>query len=228
MGKPRRVPIVPIRTVDELKKVLFVQMSVTQQAKNEMLAIASDPAVAGQPFKFIQFEKELLDKYCKYPTLTEFAADPKLTNVYKWGATFGVAAVIGGLILEEVRNMRPHFESVLRQMYLVLLKELHKPQHKFLVEPLEKALKVRVEAVPGKGTPEQAQMFVRQVIQELIEAYVLVSVQYGVMTSDGKQVSLTPMGKRALLHLADVQHFIEDMTEAHKKFQAIKPKLSMA
>jgi hypothetical protein len=226
MGKPA---LVPIRTLDELKKILFIQMSVTQQAKHEMLAIASEPDNVSQPHKFIEGEKQLLEKYAKYPTLSEFAADPRLANVYKWGATFGVAAIIGGLILEEVRHRRPHFETVLRQMYLVLLKELNHPEHQYLVEPLEKALRVKVEPTPDSGaTPEEAQAYVRQVIHELIESYVIVSSQYGLMTSDGKTVSLTHIGRRVLLHLADVQLFIDDMTKAHKKFQSIKPKLSMA
>lgn len=226
MGKPRRA-LVPIRTTDDLKKILFIQLSVTQQAKNEMLAIASDPAVAGQPHIFIRLEQGLLDKYASYPTFTEFAADPKLANVYKWGASFGVAAVVGGLILNEVRQLKPHFESVMRQMFLVLLKELNDPKHQYLVEPLEKALKVNVEPTPGSGaTPEQATVFVRQVIHELIEAYVLVSVEYGLMTSDGHRVTLTSTGKRVLLHMVDIEQFINDMREAHKKFQQIKPKLA--
>src|SRR5208337_3030047 len=152
--------VVQIRNVDELKKVLFIQRNVTQQARAEMLAIMSDGMDSPrQPENFFDDAKLLLTKYANYPTLTEFAQDPQLLNLTKWGATFGLAALVGGLVLEQVRQMQPKFESVMRQMLMVLLAELDSPKHTYLMEPIEKAL--RVKAADADVAPQDAQEFIK-------------------------------------------------------------------
>src|SRR5574337_608111 len=128
-------PVAPIRNLEELKKLLFIQRIVTQQAKDELLGTVSDGVHPVAPQVFMAEATKLLEKYVSYPTLSEFAANPSLANVYKWGATFGVTALIGGLILGEVAVMQPQFEPVLRPMFLALLAELDNPQHEYLIEP---------------------------------------------------------------------------------------------
>src|SRR5271157_6337039 len=94
--------IVAIKTIDELKKILFIQKTVTERAKAEMLAIATDGV--GNPKAapvFIAEERRLLQKYADYPTLSEMASEPEaLMNGTKWGATFGVTVLVSGLIIE--------------------------------------------------------------------------------------------------------------------------------
>lgn len=201
---PSAVAVAPVRSQDELLKLLFIQASVARQASKEMLAIAANPRLSSKPELFIAAEKRLLDKYAKYPTLTEFAEDPQLANVYKWGATFGVASLVGLLIVEEVRHLQPHFAAVARQLYFLLLKELDMPQHKYLVESLGEALKL----------PAKSKTAAHGLLAQLVEAYVMVSVQFGLMGPAEANVSLTPMGKRVLLHLADAHRFIEETARA--------------
>jgi hypothetical protein len=218
--------LVPIRNMDELKKILFIQRTVTNRAKSEMIALMGDGEV--NPAEFFADAKRLLEKYALYPTLTEARDNPALTNVMKWGATFGVTALTGGLILEEVKHMQPHFESVLRQMFVLLLTEMAQPQHKYLVEPLEKAMKIRVTTDGNKDvSPEQAASFIRQVVQDLVQAYVIVGVQYGIVTAKDAHISITPLGRRVLLHMVDGDRFVTEMGRVHARFQALKPRLSM-
>jgi hypothetical protein len=191
---------------------LFIQASIASQAAKEMLAIAANPRLSSKPELYVAAQKRLLEKYAGYPTLTEFAQDPQLANVYKWGATFGVASLVGLLVLDEVRHLQSHFAPVVRQLYFILLKELDKPQHKYLVEPLGKALKL-----PTKSTRAAQGM-----LAKLVEAYAVVNTQFGVMGPSLSGMSLTPVGKRVLLHLADAQRFIEETAQAQAKF---RPKL---
>jgi hypothetical protein len=203
---PRADAVAPVRSKDELRKLLFIQASIAQQASREMLAIASNPRLSGTPELYVAAQKRLLEKYAGYPTLTEFAQDPQLTNVYKWGATFGVASLAGLLVVEEVRHLQPHFAAVARQLYFLLLKELDQPQHKYLVEALGKALKL-----PAKSARSTNGLLAR-----LVEAYAVVSIQFGLMSA-APGLSLTPTGKRVLLHLADAQRFVEETAQAHAK-----------
>ena len=101
--------IVQLKSLDDLKKVLSLQRIITTKAKNELVAVASDKSLeAGadlmeETHKFLVEEKKLLDKYAKYPTLTEFQLMPNSYDGYKWGATFGVTLLVGELIFEQLK-----------------------------------------------------------------------------------------------------------------------------
>src|SRR5271166_4731554 len=196
-------PLAPINSVDDLKKILFIQKTVTDRAKAEMLGIATDGV--GNPKaaeKFIMEERKLLMKYANYPTLSEMAEEPEaLMNGTKWGATFGVAILVGGLILEEVKRMQPHLEPVLRPMLMLLLDELNHPRHKYLVEPLEKNMKITSKTAANQAAIK------RQVCTDLANAMISVGSQYGVVKKDNGGVKLTPLGRRVFLHMADAERF---------------------
>jgi hypothetical protein len=221
--------IVSIRNLEELKKVLFIQKNVTQQAMAEMISLMSDGiSNPRRPEEFFEDARVLLEKYAKYPTLTEFAHDPQLMNLTKWGATFGVSALVGGLILEQVKRSYPRFGPVMRQMFIILLSEMAKPQHSYLIEALEHALRVTPTEAGAAMTEEDAKTYIRSYAQQLTEAFVAVSVHFGLMSTAKDGIAITPVGRRVLLHMTDAQQFIDEMGAAHARFQASKPKLSMS
>src|SRR5271166_5029079 len=196
-------PLLPIHSVEELKKILFIQKTVTDRAKAEMLSIATDgvgnPKAAPQ---FIAEERKLLEKYAAYPTLSEMSAEPEaLMNGTKWGATFGVAALVGGLILEELKRMQPHLEPVLRNMLMLLLDELNYPRHRYLIEPLERNM-----TITSKANPTKAAAIKRQVCTDLADAMVAVGTQFGIVKGGSNNgVVLTPLGRRVFLHMVDAE-----------------------
>ena len=216
--------LAPLNTVEDLKKILFIQKAVTDKAKAEMLAIATDSA--GNPktaLVFVAEERKLLTKYANYPTMSEMLDEPEaLMNGAKWGATFGVAILVGGLILEEVKRMQPHLEPVLRPMLMLLLDELNHPRHKYLVEPLEKNMKITSKTAANQAAIK------RQVCTDLANAMISVGSQYGVVKKDNGGVKLTPLGRRVFLHMADAERFIQEMGHAHIRLQSAKPKLSLS
>lgn len=226
--------LVTIRDVEDLKKVLFLQKTITSRAKNELLAVASDTTLEPegdldeQAEYFIEEEKKLLDKYSKYPTLTEFQLMPHLYDGAKWGATFGVTLLVGELIFEQLKIAHSHFGPVIRQLFILLLSELDHPQHAYLIEPLEKHLRFKVTTEGGEAVSQQQQQtFVRGMVNKFVETTVALSEGYGIVEVKEGGVVITPTGRRVLLHLVDASKFVEEMTKAHAKFQSIKPKLSM-
>jgi hypothetical protein len=226
-------PIVNLRTVEDLKKVLFMQRLVTGQAKKELLAVASDAELAADPISekkataFMTEERKILEKYANNPTLTEFNLIPNLRGGTKWGATFGVTLLVGELILEQVKAMQGVFEPVMRRMFLILLMEMDKPQHGYLVEPLEKAMKIRVTKPDGGPVPfEEQEAYRKRLVHRLVESFIIVGIEYGLFESNTDGFSMTPLGKRVLLHLLDAEKFVSLLLEAHQKFQNAKPKLT--
>src|SRR5271166_2806341 len=132
----RPVPLQPpsylfrIKTVEDLKKVLMRQKLCTRQAAEELAKIASNEAlqtIEGEPeekqkekvFTIMKAESILLEKYGMNPTMTELNAMPHTPDLaIKWGATFGVALLVGELILEQVRQLQGTFEHALRGLYV--------------------------------------------------------------------------------------------------------------
>lgn len=114
--------IVPINSKEELQKVLAIQKAVSDRARIE-LASNITAATTGE---FIEYAKKMLEKYARYTTLTEHEQMPHLSDGEKWGAVFGVTALVGGLVLDHAREMLK-VRSDLRLEYLRFLDALATP-----------------------------------------------------------------------------------------------------
>jgi len=116
--------IVPINTKEELQKVLAIQKAVSDRARIELASAPEVPDFA--PEAFTGYASKVLEKYARYPTLTEYQRAPHLADSMKWGATFGVTALIGALILEHARRLLG-VRNDLRLEYLKFLDTLAEP-----------------------------------------------------------------------------------------------------
>lgn len=235
------VPLVGLRKLDDLKVLLTRQKLITRQAALDLAAIVTNDSVQNiegeteenqrdKALTIMLAEAKLLDHYSKWPTFTEYnAMPPKKAEAMKWGATFGVAVIVGELILEQVRQVQGQFENALLPLYVILLAELADPKHEFMIEPLELAIRMDISDKSGKKIPvETQQALKRQLVRQLAETFALVSTGYGIMgVHEGGAYSLTPTGLRVLLHLKDAQRFVLELSAAHKRFQEEKPKLSV-
>lgn len=230
-------PIVNLRNIEDLKKVMFVQRMITRQAKEELLAVASDAELLQDPTQtehkaaeFMAEERKILTKYANAPTLTEFNEIPNLKGGTHFGATFGVTLLVGELILEQVKAMQGQFEPVLRRMFLIMLMELDNPKHTYLIEPLEKAMRFTITKPDGGPVPQDEQfVFKRKMVQGLAETFLIVAVEYGIVSvgDSDEQVHtyhLTELGRRILLHLLDAEKFVALLVQSHTRFQQARPK----
>jgi hypothetical protein len=116
-------PVVPINSKEELEKVLAIQKAVSDRARIELVSESPAPTT---PSEFVEFAAKTLEKYARYPTLTEYQFTPNLADSEKWGATFGVTALIGALVLNHARQMMG-VRSDLRLEYLRFLDTLAEP-----------------------------------------------------------------------------------------------------
>jgi hypothetical protein len=232
----RPKPLAPLNTLEDLKKVLFVQKRIAQRCRREMLETASTKELATgkvsgpeEMRRIIKKQTELLDKYAKYPTLSEFAFHPALFGATNWGATFGVAIMVKALIIDQIRAAMPQFAPFMRSVYLTLLKELNNPTHEYLVEPLEEAIKFRVtEGESGAEiNDERSKALTRKLLYQVTENLLLISAQYGIIEQAPYGFLITDMGRRVLLHMIDADLFLVELVAAHKRFQNEKPRLSL-
>lgn len=113
--------VASISTKEELQKLLAIQTIITSTAVKEITAWGLQ-----DPEKFIAYAAKILEKYARYATLTEFRITPNLADSEKWGATFGVTAIIGSLVCEQAKQLL-RVESDLRLEYLNFLARLDEP-----------------------------------------------------------------------------------------------------
>jgi len=229
--------LVKINNTEDLKKILLAQQVITTQAKVELLRVASEtemetlglslislpnsPTIDFRAQEFVDAEKLLLEKYAKYPTLTEYALMPHLYDLVKWGATFGVTLIVGELIIEQVRSLRPVFKTLPRRLYRVLLSEMNNPTHKYLIDCLTEYLDFNFLKPDGTTlSTEEKLKFRTSFLKDIVEAFLIVSLQYGVVEiSEERGYFLTDIGRRVLLHLLDSEKFVLQMTEVQKRFK---------
>lgn len=239
MNKENKTPagrLVPLDNLEDLKHVLFAQKTIGQEVRREMISLATSMELATgkvsgpeEMRRIITGQTKLLDKYAKYPTLSEFSFHPSLSGGTKWGATFGVAIMVKALIVDQIKATMPMFAPFMRNVYLIILKELNNPTHEFLIEPLEEVVKFRVTA--GEGGEEinddKSKMLTRRLLYQATERLLMISVQYGVVEAAPIGFAISDLGRRVLLHMIDADIFLNELTAAHKRFQSEKPKLSM-
>ena len=227
--------LVPLDSLDDLKRVLFIQKTLAQEIRRELMSLTTPADLAkGQVSgpeelrRMISSQASLLDKYASYPTLTEFVLHSSLAGATKWGATFGVAILVKALILDHVKANMPQLAQFVRPMYLVILGELNEPKHQYLIDPLEKAFKFQVSAEGGDKVPEdQQKAFKRKLLYQLTERLIGASVQYGVIEPAPIGFCISDLGRRVLLHLIDADTFLNELAEAHKRFQSSLPQLHL-
>jgi hypothetical protein len=229
-------PLVRLGTMDDLKKVLFAQKVIAQEVRREMMSLVTTEQLATGKLsgpeeirRVVLGQRQLLDKYAKYPTMSEFSFHPSLVGATKWGATFGVAIMVKAFVVDPVKAAMLPFAPFVRAVLALILKELNDPVHEYLIEPLEEMMRLRfIEADGSDVGGDKAKQISRKLIYQLAESILMVSAQYGLVAGGPAGFAITDLGRRVLLHMIDADLFLTELTAAHKKFQSIRPKLSVA
>ncbi len=219
-----------INTINELQYILHLQRSISRQA-----TLALDEIFQGIVTEenwddeeylariTMQRESELLEKYARLPTLTELDNNPMLKTVTHSGATFGVAAIVGEVIMSRLRVIANVFPTAHRMLLMVMLAEFDKPASEDidLVETFYRSMKVELNESVGVITEEERRRLLRSMLFSLAQAMVLVCEQYRMIANvNDEGWILTPLGQRVMVHLFDAQRFIESVLDAHHRLQS--------
>jgi hypothetical protein len=234
------IPVVKIETLDDLKKVLFIQRQITRKAHDELEAVASDNILDADPDpskvkRFMKEEADLLASYAMRPTLTEWAQQGGLTQsgLYEgastWGATFGVAILTGELILEQIRQMHPPLSAAVKGVFLSLLSAETQARQELDDEELENVI-MKFNVAKPDGSPiedEEIREKIRTSLADMVQTIIATGLEYGLFEErDAGSHVITEIGIRVLLHMQDVMKFVTIMAEAHQRFQNEAPALT--
>lgn len=168
--------LVPINSREDLEKVLALQRAVAKSAQSEIVSAAQ-----GETGDFVQNASKVLEKYARYSTFTEYQKVPHLADAEKWGATFGVTAILAILIIQPAHR---YFGGMSREDLPLLYMQF-----------LEKLRNVRNKSI---------------VLDDLTKAFAVLSEAYGICYMQGDKLALTVVGSRVLLHLLDSEIFVQE------------------
>ena len=224
-----RQPIVTIRTVTDLNRVLSMQQIIARKAHlelNKMIDAVPVPTTGEEEedrigHLVIEQNAKLLAIYAAKPTFSEFNATPELEDLLPWGQSFAVAALVGEVILPHIEAAQDAFKKEHRRLLTLLMRELSTPDDRDVVEALMSHLKVKL--ADTSMTPEQKHVAVYKMVRSLAEVMVLTLMEYQLVEEaegpEGPSYRLTPAGHRVMLHLIDIQRFMEDVLEAHARLR---------
>ena len=221
--------LLTIRSIPELQDALSQQRTFTRKVLEELDTLGAQLPDEASPEEEIKVAAELkareyhlLARYSELPTLTEFQQLPALRGMSYAGGTFGVAAVVGEVLLSTVRGIAPGFVRLHRIIMLLLLKEMDDPTSadSDLVDPVVRFMRLQMHESLSKLGEEERSKLVHETVRPLVQAMLLVLYEYGVVEiPDANGYRLTPVGKRVFLHLFDVQRFIDAVSAAHIRLQ---------
>jgi hypothetical protein len=220
-----------IHSVNELNQALSRQRALTRQALIELDAIserllprslnhASELEMEAAWLGFKREEVRLLAYYAGLPTLTEFERTPGLSGLAKPGGTFGLAALVGEVVLSIILSIEPRFARVHRLVMMLLLKELDSPTPatEDLVDTVLRFMRIELKDATLSESDRQA--LLRGLVRPLIDAMLMATEEYKMVESpDHQGYILTHLGQRTMLHMFDSQRFIETISEAHARLQ---------
>jgi hypothetical protein len=221
--------LLTIRSIPELQDALSQQRAFTRKVLEELDTLGAQLPDEASPEEEIKVAAELkaqeyrlLARYSELPTLTEFQQLPALRGMSNAGGTFGVAAVVGEVLLSTVRGITPGFVRLHRVIMLLLLKEMDDPAlaDSDLVDPVVRFMRLQMHESLSKLGEEERSKLVHETVRPLVQAMLLVLHEYGVVEiPDANGYRLTPVGKRVFMHLFDVQKFIDAVSAAHIRLQ---------
>jgi hypothetical protein len=230
------IKLVTIETIADLNRTLSTQRVVARRAKAEIDQIPHEITEPINPDdeddfreELIVREIELLRKYANYPTLTEFQRFPHLHGMTHYGASFGVAIIVGEVLLPHIRVLQSIFARAHNLLLTCLLTKMTESAMTvdMLVPPLQACLvNVQLNHSLDHLSKEDRANFIRGLIVSVIEAMIVVLTEYGLVRStEPFHHEMTPLGKRLLLHLWDIKLYKDQILEAHQRLRKeIPPK----
>jgi len=216
--------LLDIKTLEDLHRALQTQRSITTTVTMELDQVvkgvmkhadANDEAAVSRVIT--QREIMLLHHYAILPTLVEHSQSAQLRSAMQAGATFGVSAIVGQVLLTSIRTITPDLPRAHCALLTIALLEIGKPESDTvdLVDVFMRSMKIELDETVRTYTPAEKAAHLRSLLQPLAATILLVAQQYALITfKPSVGYNLTALGMRVLLHLTSSQIFIDTVTAA--------------
>ena len=226
-----------LNVFEDLQKTLIRQKESTEKAKRELNRLTDSVMILYAPDgsfseattnEITRKVTNLLSSYATLPTLSEFAAKPALLNTASWGGSFGVATIVGTVMLKTLAEFSDFPAPVVKSIFIRVLKELHDVakgggNEISIMERIMESLCFSIKDWNGNGIiGDKRDMVIKGKVSLLLELLAKLMNDYKLIDTEkdskGEEAasSITPLGVRVYLHLRDVESYIMEISVAYK------------
>ena len=222
---------------EDLQKVLVKQRECSDKAKRELGRVTDSTTILYAPDgsfsetttnELIRKVTNLLKSYATLPTLSEFVEKPALMNSAAWGGSFGVATVVGTVMLKTLTEFSEFPPGVVKPVFIKVLGELFEASkgtnnETSIMERVMENLSFTIKDRNGvEIIGEQRERIIRGKIALLLELMAKLMEDYKMIetskTSRDEVISgITSLGVRVFLHLKDIEAYVTEIEGAYKK-----------
>lgn len=226
---------------EDLLKTLVRQRECSEKARRELNRVTDSTVILYAPdssFSEVTTKEitrkvvNLLSSYATLPTLAEFREKPLLLQSAAWGGSFGVATVVGTVILKSLTEFSDFPPTIVKPVFIKVLGELHQAakgitNETSLMERVMSNLSFSIKDREGNEIlGEKRDRIIRGKVSLLLNLMAKLMVDYKMIETEegeGEVAScITNLGGRIYLHLRDVESYIIEIEEAYKELSEKK------
>jgi hypothetical protein len=167
------------------------------------------------------------------PTISEHEKAEGNLDGFEMGS-FGVSAIVGSVFLNTWSEIFPEFKNIVRSVMMKVLEEQAAegvdPDPTPMIERILPAMKFVIRDQNGiEIIGEQRDKLIYNRVASLLQLMAQVLVNYSVLELDEEEgeleedgqiaAKLTPLGGRVLVHLQDVEAYIQTVSELYPKLR---------
>jgi hypothetical protein len=231
-----------VSSLPSLLKIVARQKNLTDRAVRELhkemdtthLLFRPDRSLTdGASQEITRRVHALLFKYASMPTISEHEKAEGNLDGFEMGS-FGVSAIVGSVFLNTWSEIFPEFKNIIRSVMMKVLEEQaeeeEEPNPTPMIERILPAMKFVIRDQNGvEIIGEQRDKLIYNRVATLLQLMAQVLVNYSVLELDEEEgeleedgqiaAKLTPLGKRVLVHLQDVEAYIQTVSELYPKLR---------
>lgn len=230
------------KAFEDLQKILIRQRECSDKAKRELNRVTDSTIVLYAPDgsfsetttnEITRKVNNLLAGYATLPTLSEFVEKPALANQAAWGGSFGVATIIGTVLLKSLAEFSEFPPNVVKPVFIKVLGELHSAAHgteneASIMERVMENLNFSIRDRNGNEIlGEKRERIIKgkvilllEIMAKLMEDYKMIETTK--VSDDGISSGITPLGSRVFFHLKDTEAYIEEIEVVYRELSEKK------
>jgi len=233
--------LLKLNAFEDLQKILIRQRECSDKARRELnrvtdstiILYAPDGSFAETTTKEITRKVvNLLTAYATLPTLSEFSEKPSLLKSAAWGGSFGVATVVGTVILKSLAEFSQFPPSVVKPVFIKVLGELHDVANGAgneisIMERVMENLNFSIKDAQGNEIlGDKRERIIRGKVSLLLELMAKLMSDYQMIETEidnGEDASaITNLGSRVYFHLRDIELYILEIEVSYKELSEKK------
>lgn len=235
--------LLKLNAFEDLQKLLIRQKECSEKAKRELNRVTDSTVILYAPDgsfsetttnEITRKVSNLLTNYATLPTLSEFVEKPSLMQSASWGGSFGVATIVGTVILKSLSEFSEFPPNVVKPVFIKVLGELYaasqgSTEETSIMERVMENLNFSIRDRDGNEIlGDKRDRIIKGKVALLLEIMSKLMEDYKMIVSSREEggtsasSAITPMGSRIYLHLRDIESYLSEIEVVYRQLSEKK------